>query len=72
MRRRLLPIGTLIRVKDHKEKYLIVGEKIKKDENNTYDYMCVPYPYGYVEVMECFYCNDEDVEAYVLMGNINY
>ncbi|MBR2827866.1 MAG: DUF4176 domain-containing protein [Bacilli bacterium] len=69
---KLLPVGTLIKVNNKSEKYLIIGKRITKLENDIYDYMCVPYPYGYVENVECLFFNDEDVVSYIYLGNMNY
>ncbi len=68
----VLPIGTVVKIKDKKEKYVIIGKNIKKDDKQ-YDYNCVIFPYGFQTDRNCTYCfNDEDVEGIEYLGNINY
>ncbi len=67
----LAPLGSLIRVKNTKKKYIIVGKLITIDKT-TYDYACVEYPFGFAENVEFTYFNNDDVIAIGFMGDINY
>lgn len=66
-----LPVGTVVKIKEKKEKLIIIGRNILINDK-TYDYSCVIYPYGYYQELELIYCNDIDVEEVIFMGNINY
>ena len=71
MDRKILPLGTVVRVKDKKERYVILGRHV---ENNKirYDYLCLVYPYGYHDNSEFLYINDSDVTSMYFLGDINY
>jgi len=71
MQNKLLPLGTVVRVKDKKERYLIVGRHVKKN-NLKYDYVCLVYPYGYHDFADFLYINDEEVTSMYFLGDINY
>ena len=49
-----LPIGSIIKIKNRKERYIILGKNIENN-NMKYDYMCSNYPYGFVLERECFF-----------------
>lgn len=66
-----LPLGTIVRVKDRKEKFIIVGTKVKKN-NKRYDYLCLAYPVGYHDNSEFLFIDDEDVTSMYFLGDINY
>lgn len=50
MKEKLLPIGSVVQVKDIKKKIIIVGFKGKdiSDPKRIYDYICYTYPEGFV------------------------
>ena len=50
-----LPVGSIIEFKGNKDKFMIVGKDVKKD-NTIYDYV---------------YANDESVVLLWHLGNIN-
>ena len=65
-----LPIGSVVRVKEKSEKYIIVGKNV--DFNNSkYDYMCAVYPYGYSKEKEFSYFNHNELVSLVFLGDIN-
>jgi len=70
--RKLLPIGSVIEINDKKEWYIIVGKMIRPSKETYYDYMCVNYPYGYIEGKEFNFFNDEDIKSIIFLGDINY
>ena len=65
----MLPIGSVIRARNIKDKLVIIG-RIKAE--NDYDYICVKYPYGFVEIEDFFYVKRKDAISIVLLGDINY
>lgn len=66
-----LPLGSVIKIENRKEKYIILGKNIKH-ENKSYDYMCGIYPYGLVLGERLHYFQDEQVKSLCSLGNINY
>lgn len=65
-----LPVGSIIEFKGNKDKFMIVGKDVKKD-NTFYDYMCTEYPYGFIKEQDFVYANDESVVLLWHLGNIN-
>lgn len=75
----LLPIGTVIKVRNNIKKYIIMGTFCKVD-NKMFTYYCCMYPYGLIldngEINEevknyDIYINQEDINEIVFLGNIN-
>jgi len=63
-----LPLGTVIKLKnDDKYFYVIIG----KVKDRVYSYICVKYPYGFIEE-ELIEIKETDIKGVVFMGNINY
>ena len=71
MNNEILSLGSVIRVKNKKEKYVIIGKHVIKDEKK-YDYLCIPYPSGFHDFSEFLYINDDEVTSLYFLGNINY
>lgn len=67
----LLPVGSVIEMKDDDKKYIIVGHA-RKVKDFDYDYICVVYPYGFFDLIDCFYFYDKDVSNVVFLGDMNY
>ena len=68
----LLPIGSVIKIKNKKVKYIIIGRKIRF-RDVIYDYGCVIYPYGMlIDKKSIYYFNDNAVEYVAFIGNNNY
>lgn len=65
-----LPVGSVIRVRNLTEKYIIIGKDIIENDI-TYDYMCCNYPYGLIPEKDCCFFQDKDVESLCFLGNIN-
>ena len=65
----MLPVGSVIKIKESKDKLIIIGRlKI----NNDYDYICVKYPYGFVDIEDFVYIKTKDVVSIIHLGDINY
>lgn len=71
----ILPIGSIIEIntidKKDNNKYFIVGRNIKHNDK-LYDYVCLKYPFGYVQNMDFTYINDQEVKYLHHLGDINY
>ena len=68
MERRLLPVGTIVKVKDRNAIYMIVGYlrfKGEKDNYKVYDYSAVLFPFGYMSEKEKLSFNHEDIEEII-------
>ncbi|MBO1005987.1 DUF4176 domain-containing protein [Pseudogracilibacillus auburnensis] len=67
----MLPIGSVVLLKDGDEKLMITGRKpiVKNHQNeNVYmDYMACLYPVGMVNE-EMFFFNEEDIETICFKG----
>ena len=64
-----LPNGSVIKTKDSNDILIIIGQ-LKVD--NDYDYICVKYPYGFLEIEDFHYVKRKDVVSLVCLGDINY
>lgn len=71
--RDLLPIGSVILLKNGEQPIMIYGIKqstggglFKKEE--TYDYICVLYPQGHIGPDETFLVNHESIEKVLFRG----
>ena len=65
----LLPIGTVIKIKESYDKFIIIGRILEQDK---YEYVCVMYPYGYLDSKDFIYIKQDDVNSIVFLGDINY
>ena len=66
----MLPIGSVIETGSN-IKYIIVGKNIKY-EDKSYDYVCLNYPFGYVQDIDFKYINNNEVVILDFLGDINY
>ncbi len=67
--KQMLPNGSVIKAKDNDNQLIIIGRLTKNDD---YDYICVKYPYGYVDSEDFSYIKRTDVISIVCLGDINY
>lgn len=68
----LLPVGSVILLKDATKKLVIMGIlQVKPDEKKMYDYLGVPYPEGYIGNNNNFLFNHEDINDVVFTGYSN-
>ena len=58
----LLPIGSVITVKEANKKMMIIGI-LQKSKDTKYDYMAVLYPEGYLTQKQIYLFNHEDIET---------
>lgn len=73
MIKELLPIGSVVLLKEGTKKLMIIGIKPMKDneEKETYDYIGVLYPEGYLSSEYNFLFNHEDINDVIYKGYSN-
>ena len=68
----LLPIGSVVLLKDATKKLMIIGIlQAKPDEEKIYDYLGVPYPEGYIGANNNFLFSHEDINDVIFKGYEN-
>lgn len=67
----LLPIGSVVMLKDATKSLMIVGTTQGDEEGNEYDYISVIFPEGYIDSETFFLFNHEDVVDVRFVGCIN-
>ena len=68
----LLPIGSVVLLKDATKKLMIIGIlQVKPDEEKIYDYLAVPFPEGYLGKDSNFLFSHEDVQDVIYRGYEN-
>ena len=67
---KLLPIGSVVLVKEAEKKLMIIGI-IQKNSDTQYDYSAVLYPEGYVDAEHFYMFNHADIEKIEYLGFIN-
>ncbi|MEE1195386.1 MAG: DUF4176 domain-containing protein [Lachnospiraceae bacterium] len=68
----LLPIGSVVLLKDASKKLVIIGVlQVNPVENKMYDYLAVPYPEGYVGSDNNFLFNHSDINDIIFSGYTN-
>ncbi len=68
----LLPVGSVVLLKDATKKLMIIGIlQLKSSEKKIYDYLSVPYPEGYIGENNNFLFDHEDINDVIFMGYEN-
>lgn len=68
----LLPLGTVVLLKEASKKLMIVGYKpIAPDAETEYDYIGVLFPEGFIGNNSSFLFNHEDINDTVFIGYVN-
>lgn len=71
----LLPIGSVVLLKDAHKKIVIVGimpiKHMEDGSDITYDYMGVPYPEGYMGTQSGLLFNHESIQSVIFQGFSN-
>ena len=68
--RELLPIGSVILVKEAEKRMMIIGV-LQQNGNERYDYMGVLYPEGYMSQDEVYLFNHEDIDKVDFLGFVD-
>ena len=64
----LLPLGSVIKVKDTKGDWMIVGRGTLDEENRIWDYSCVPHPAGLIDLTKILSLSRDQVEEVIFEG----
>ena len=67
----LLPIGSVVMLKEATKALMIVGTMQQDEAGNKYDYISVIFPEGYINSETFFLFNNEDVVDVKFIGYIN-
>ncbi|HDR7636289.1 MULTISPECIES: DUF4176 domain-containing protein [Bacillus] len=70
MNSQLLPIGSIVILKEGTKKLMIFGRKqqVETDEIRKFDYMGCPYPEGYMNPDFTYLFNHDDIQEVVSTG----
>lgn len=64
----MLPLGSIIKVKDTNGKWMIVGRGTLDDQNRIWDYSCVQYPVGLIDVEQILSLSRDQVKEVIFEG----
>ena len=65
----LLPIGSVVLLKDATKKLVIIGVlQVNAEQNKMYDYLAVPYPEGYLGSDNNYLFNQGDINDIIFRG----
>lgn len=68
----LLPIGSVVLLKDATKKLVIIGVlQVNAEQNKMYDYLAVPYPEGYLGSDNNYLFNQGDINDIIFRGYTN-
>lgn len=67
----LLPIGSVVLLKEAEKSLMIVGTMQRDDEGREFDYVSVLFPEGYINSDTFFLFNHEDIADVRFVGCIN-
>lgn len=68
----LLPIGSVVLLKDATKKLVIIGVlQVNAEQNKMYDYLAVPYPEGYLGSDNNCLFNQGDINDIIFRGYTN-
>ncbi len=67
--KKLLPIGTVVLLKEGKKRLMITGFYVKmQGQNDYYDYCGCMYPEGFIESDKSFMFNNDQIKKICYMG----
>lgn len=68
----LLPVGSVVLLKDATKKLVIIGIlQVNSEQNRIYDYLGVPYPEGFMGADNNFLFDHEDINDIIFTGYTN-
>jgi hypothetical protein len=67
----LLPIGSVVRLKEAEKSLMIVGTTQVDETGKEYDYIACLYPEGYINETMFWMFNHEDIEDVRYVGYVN-
>ena len=66
---KLLPIGSIVKIKNKTFKYIIIGHRAFAEK--YYDYCCAVYPFGFLLDGKLTFIKKNEIETILFLGNIN-
>lgn len=64
----LLPIGSVVQLKEAEKKLMIIGVLQKNGDGKTYDFMGCPYPEGVLDSESMYLFNHSDIKDVSFLG----
>lgn len=64
----LYPLGSIVKLKNEKGKYLIVGRGVVSSDKKIWDYALVEYPFGLVSSFDCIFAAHGHVDDILFQG----
>lgn len=72
MKMQLLPIGSVVTLKEGKKKLMIIGVYTNEvSTGRVHDYLGIPYPEGFLNAETMFLFMHEDIETIHFLGYID-
>lgn len=72
MNKQLLPIGTVVTLKEGKKKLMVIGVYTNNvASGKVYDYLGIPYPEGFINSETMFLFMHEDIETIHFLGFVD-
>lgn len=72
MIKELLPVGSVVLLKEATKKLMIIGIlPVSQKDNKNYEYLGVPYPEGYIGSNNNFLFNHKDINDIIFYGYTN-
>ena len=71
MAKDLLPIGSVVILRDGKKRLMIYGINQKTDKGDIYDYLGCLYPEGNISPEYTYLFNDDDVDGVFFLGFVD-
>lgn len=72
MEMNLLPLGSVVTLKDAKKKLMVMGVLVKNEETGSmFDYIGIPFPEGYLDAETMFLFMHKDIQDIHFLGFIN-
>ena len=64
----LLPLGSVVKVRNTKGDWMIVGRGTLDEQNRIWDYSCVPHPAGLIDFTKILSLSRDQVEEVIFEG----
>ena len=68
--KKLLPAGSVVRVKDAEKDMMIIGIMMK-GVDSQYDYVAVPYPEGFIDTKHMYLFDHVNIDKVLFFGYVN-
>lgn len=68
--KKYLPLASVVSVKNNGFFFMIIGYT-QKISDNTYDYIVVKYPVGFVDINTLAFFNHDNIDKIIYLGSYN-